>query len=274
MLLDAATANGASMQVIPSGDAWTMLSRGDNMPDFVIFWDKDVKLAKAFEILNIPVYNSSEAIRLCDDKADTYLAIMQYNIAHPENQIRQPLSFIPPFKYFKDDKLAKSWIDNVIESLGFPCIIKECQGSYGAQVYLINNRFELESKIIEIGEKPYIIQEYISSSKGHDIRLQVVGDKVVASMYRYNDDDFRANVSNGGNTTPYTPNEAQIRMALDASKALMLDFAGVDILFGPNNEPILCEVNSNAQFVGMFACTGINVADYILKYVIDKRNAK
>ena len=51
---------------------------------------------------------------------------------------------------------------------------------------------------------------------------------------------------------------------------LNLDFAGVDILFGENDEPVLCEVNSNAQFIGLKSCTGVDVAEYIIKYIIDK----
>ena len=47
-----------------------------------------------------------------------------------------------------------------------------------------------------------------------------------------------------------------------------LDFAGVDILFGENDEPILCEVNSNAHFKNILDCTGVNVAQCILDYII------
>ena len=58
-------------------------------------------------------------------------------------------------------------------------------------------------------------------------------------------------------------------MAIKACKYLGLDFAGVDILFGENNEPILCEINSNAHFINIYNCTGINVADEIMKYIND-----
>lgn len=37
------------------------------------------------------------------------------------------------------------------------------------------------------------MQEFVKSSVGKDLRLNVVGNKVVATMKRLNEDDFRAN---------------------------------------------------------------------------------
>ncbi|MGN1317467.1 MAG: RimK family alpha-L-glutamate ligase, partial [Lachnospirales bacterium] len=103
--------------------------------------------------------------------------------------------------------------------------------------------------------------------KGKDIRINMVGDKAVASMIRYNDNDFRANITNGGKMSVYTPTEDEINMAKEVCNILNLDFGGIDILFGKDG-PILCEVNSNAHFKNIFDCTGVNVADYIAEYII------
>ena len=46
-----------------------------------------------------------------------------------------------------------------------------------------------------------------------------------------------------------------------------LDFAGVDILFGEDG-PVVCEVNSNAHMKNIYDCTGIDVSDFIIRYVI------
>ena len=88
----------------------------------------------------------------------------------------------------------------------------------------------------------------------------------MASMLRYNDNDFRANITNGGSMEKYNPTKEEVKMAIDTCKALNLDFGGVDILFGENG-PILCEVNSNAHFKNIYDCTGENVADYIIEYI-------
>ncbi len=124
---------------------------------------------------------------------------------------------------------------------------------------------------MNIGAKPMLFQEFIHSSKGKDLRLQVVGSQVVAAMYRYSDNgDFRANITGGGKMKPYEPTQKQIDLAVESCKILGLDFAGVDILFGKDNEPIVCEVNSNAHFKNIYDCTGVNVADSILAYIIKR----
>ena len=94
-----------------------------------------------------------------------------------------------------------------------------------------------------------------------------MGDQAVVSMLRENDNDFRSNISNGGHGSLYQPNKDFIDLALRATKALGLDFAGVDVMFGEGG-PILCEVNSNPQFASTLQATGVNLADYIANYII------
>ena len=61
-------------------------------PDFVLFWDKDILLAKFLENQKIPVYNSSEAIRICDDKRLTYLALQDKKLPIPQT-IFAPMTY-------------------------------------------------------------------------------------------------------------------------------------------------------------------------------------
>ena len=82
--------------------------------------------------------------------------------------------------------------------------------------------------------------------------------------------DFRANLTLGGKMEPYTPDASQVELALKAAKALSLDFCGVDLLFGDREEPILCEVNSNAHFKNIFDCTGVNAAIPIMEHILEK----
>ena len=156
--------------------------------------------------------------------------------------------------------------------LTYPLIVKECFGSFGKQVFLVNDRYELLKVVDTFEKRPFLLQKFVSTSEGRDLRLQVVGKEVVATMYRYNDNDFRANVTNGGFMKSYTPNSEQCEMALKACEILGLDFGGVDLLFGEDDRPVLCEVNSNAHFINLSSCTGVNVADKIIKYVIGEIN--
>ena len=64
----------------------------------------------------------------------------------------------------------------------------------------------------------------------------------------------------------FTATKEQEDLAIAATKALGLDFAGVDVLFGKEG-PIICEVNSNPHFKTTLECTGINMAEHIIRYI-------
>jgi RimK family alpha-L-glutamate ligase len=113
-----------------------------------------------------------------------------------------------------------------------------------------------------------IFQEFIRESAGRDLRLNVVGGRVIAAMERMNPNgDFRANISNGGEMRPHTPTFEETRLALRTAEVLGLDFCGVDLLLS-NGGPVVCEVNSNAHFKSIFECTGVNAADEIMRHIL------
>lgn len=230
-------------------------------PDFVLFWDKDIVLGNYLEAQGIPLYNSVDAIRLCDDKRLTHIALMREGIPSPRT-IMAPMTY-PNIGFTNHD-----FFEYVERELSYPFVVKEAFGSFGEQVYLVRDRKELQQRIQGTSTTELLFQEYIPESRGRDVRLQVVGDRVVASMYRYSDTDFRANVTAGGKMKNYTPSEEESSLALRAARAVGADFAGVDLLFGSEG-PLVCEVNSNAHFKNIQTCTGVPVAEEIIQYICE-----
>ena len=208
--------------------------------DFILFWNKDVFLGRALERMGYRLYNCADAIEACDNKALTFE--MLEGICRMPRTIKVPMTF----NTIGYDDL--SFEDTIGKILGYPYVIKECLGSYGGQVYLAEKPEDARSILKKIEGKDALAQEFISSSRGRDIRAYVVGGRVAAAMERYNASDFRSNITNGGSAKSIRITKEQEELAVTATKGLGLDFAGVDILFGQNDEPILCEVNSNAQF--------------------------
>ena len=221
--------------------------------DFVLFWDKDVSLARRLEAQGIPVFNSSSAIELCDDKARTYIHLL--------DTVEQPKTIIAPKTFFTAD--MTEFIEKAVEILGLPLVFKECFGSFGAQVHLCRSIDEIKSLV---SEKPFILQEFIEISAGCDIRLEVVGDRVVSAVKRHNENDFRSNVTNGGTMEVYTPSAEQCEIAVKACKKLGLDFGGVDILL--SNQ--VCEVNSNAHIMNIMKASGVDIAPLIFDRILEK----
>ena len=233
-------------------------------PSFVIFWDKDVFLARHLEKMGFKVFNSSKAIEYCDNKGLMHLVLSNNNIAMPKT-ILSPM-------IFNSNLLDEECLIKAYETLGDSVIIKESMGSFGMQVYLINNREEFIKKVNKLCENriEFIIQENIKSSFGKDIRVNIIGDKVIGAMLRRSNKDFRANISQGGVGEIITLTKEQEELALKAHKTLELDFSGVDLLFGENDKPILCEVNSNLNFLSFEKIWGESFSKKILEYILSE----
>ncbi len=259
-LENSAKKHGISLQ-IKSGDELIaeLSSKFETLPDFALFWDKDIYLAKRLEENGVRLFNSARAVEICDNKILTALEL--------NGKVKTPKTIIAPKTFERVNYPNKDFVKKSVKILGFPLIIKEAYGSFGHQVYLANNLEETEKIVDGLGYKDFLMQEFISSSRGKDVRVNVVGGKVVSSMLRYNDNDFRSNISNGGKMMKATLTPAQEKLALSVCKIIGLDFAGVDILFGDNDTPILCEVNSNPHFKSSLECTGVDMSEEIIKYI-------
>lgn len=249
--------------------------------DFVIFWDKDIPGGRFLEAVcrekEIPIYNSLDAIACCDHKFLTYEKVWRWNRDRRE---AERISLIPtvmaPMTYDNIGYSSLDFVEDVIGWLGLPMIVKECHGSFGMQVYRADTGDEVCALTEKLAGKPFLYQKYLAHTKGRDVRMQVVGNRVVAAMYRFSENgDFRANLTGGGSMKPYHPTERECRIGLQVCEILGLDFAGVDLLFDEEEQAtVLCEANSNAHFKNIHTCTGVNVADCIMSMIGERCGMK
>lgn len=166
--------------------------------------------------------------------------------------------------------------DIVAKKLGFPVIIKTLSGSQGSGVILSHDAqsFEDLGNLIQITNPnaEIILQEFISSSKGRDLRVFVIGNRVVGCMERYaTDDSFKANFSRGGGVRYFEVTPEIEKLALSVTSELGLEISGVDLLFGEDGY-MICEVNSSPGFKGMEQATGKDVAQELVDYIKSKVN--
>jgi len=230
-------------------------------PDFVLFWDKDVRLAAHMERAGFRLFNNARAIADCDDKSATHRILSGHGIPMPD-------TLVAPFCYPGLVPLNDPFVRTAGEQLGYPVVVKECYGSFGAQVYLAEDAEALAALHARLAHVPHLCQRFVGASRGRDVRLQVVGDRVVAAMYRHSETDFRANVSAGGAMEPFDAPESFRRLAVRSAQLLGADFAGVDMLFDEAGEPLVCEVNSNAHMRNLHACTGVDVPREITAWIL------
>ena len=231
--------------------------------DFAVYLDKDKYQSQILERLGIKLFNSHDSIRVCDDKGTTYLALVGKGVNLPK-------TIFGALCYNKDMPIDENWARKIAEQLSFPLIVKESFGSMGKGVYLAKNFDELLFIMEEVKLKPHIFQQYLGKKKGVDIRVIVIGGKAVCAMERKNENDFRSNVAQGGQGTKVDLSPEFKETAEKCAKVLGLDYCGVDLIFGDNNQPYVCEVNSNAFISGIEKVTGFNVAGAYAQYIISK----
>ena len=254
-------------------------------PEFIIFYDKDITLASALEKMGYRLYNSADAIDVCDSKVKTAEKIAEYNLncKDDEAKILMPKTYKVPFTYENigiKDSYSFDFLEYVEKDLceaekgalsgAYPMIIKESNSSFGMGVHLAGSREEAVKLICEYGNKECIIQEYLSYSSGRDYRLQMVSDKCVCAMMRSNENDFRANITNGGKMSEYKPTDEDLSLARNVMKCLKLDFAGIDIMHDKSGRAVFLEANSNAHFKNIYDLTGINAAEKMIEYIVAK----
>jgi ribosomal protein S6--L-glutamate ligase len=110
------------------------------------------------------------------------------------------------------------------------------------------------------------MQRYVPHP-GRDARLFVVGSRVVGAMERLAaPGEWRTNVGRGASVRPLDPPAAITRTAVRAARALGLDWAGVDLVSGPDG-PTVLEVNGTPSWTGILEATGKDMAEPIAEHV-------
>ena len=234
------------------------------LPDFVLprtgsgttYFIKAI--IRHMERLGVVMINGSESIDAVKDKLYSQQILGQSNLPVPKTMlVRHPIN-----------------LALIERNLSYPIIVKTLSGSYGAGVFLVEDRkqFRQLMKMAELTKPSYniIVQEFIQDSYGKDLRVLVVNGKVVGCMMRQAvDGDFRANLTRGGEAIPYQIDENIEWLGGECARLLHLDIAGVDLLFN-NGSYTICEVNSAPGFEGMEKYTNKNIAVEMVNYVVKK----
>lgn len=212
-------------------------------------------IVRQFEMQNVWTASSSIAITRSRDKLRSGQILAKASVDTPKTIVSRNTADI----------------DDLIDQIGLPLVIKMARGTHGNGVVLADTKKAAKSALQafylynEDGTS-ILLQEYIKESAGTDIRAFVVGSTVVASYQRTSlDDDFRSNLHKGGEGTPIKLTPAEKKAALRAARAMGLHIAGVDLMRSERG-PLVLEVNASPGF-GIEKITGRNVAGKIIDYV-------
>ena len=214
-------------------------------------------VVRQFEQMDVYTPNTANGITNSRDKLRAIQFLSRHDIGMPASAFVRHRADVRP----------------AIERVGgAPVVIKLLEGTQGIGVILApsNRVAEAIVETLHSTKQNVLIQQFITESKGRDVRALVVGDRVVAAMRRSaQGDEFRSNVHRGGSTEAISITPVYERTAVRAAQIMGLRVAGVDMLEG-NDGPLVMEVNSSPGLEGIETATELDVAGAIIDYVANQ----
>ena len=279
-LKQAAEENGHQMDILDPNRCLIKLRK--NPPHFALYYQADVesevqllpqydavlprfgtgsmlmgcRVLHYFQGLGVPCLNNVEAFCNARDKWLSLQMLLQHDIAVP------------------DSLLAGMEVDanRAVQHIGAPTILKTLSGSQGIGVILAERPQSAVSilETLKQANVPALAQEFIAEAQGADLRCFVVGNRIIATMQRIGQNsEFRANCHRGATTEKVVLTEQEKHIALNATKVLGLDVAGVDLIRSANG-PLVLEVNASPGLEMIEKTSGIDMALQMILHLEQK----
>ena len=232
---------------------------------------KRLGVLHALRELGVPVYNDARAIERSVDKSMTSLLLHAAGLPTPatwaledvdaaqrlvqrEADARRTLVLKPLFGSQGQGLQKVGWVDGSVVPL------PELKAPYNRLAYL--QRF-----VPPVGT---------ADEPGFDWRVLVVGGRAVAAMWRVSA-HWVHNMAQGAKGQAQSLHEgdgpALARLAVAAAAALRMDYAGVDIIPGPQGTHQILEVNGVAAWQGLQRATKVDVAGLLVADLLQRKMA-
>ncbi|CAG9619517.1 ATP-grasp domain-containing protein [Sutcliffiella rhizosphaerae] len=223
-----------------------------NTPDFVIMRNIYPLFNMQLEKMNIACFNPFHVSSICNDKAATHQYLAPHGIPMLETH----------FVHSKD-------LQTNTLPIPFPFILKSRTGRGGEQVFMVNEQEELVEVLDALNEHELILQP-LAGTPGKDLRVYVLGDKIVGAVLRKNDKSFKANYSLGGSADAYFLNEREKALVSQITKLFDFGLAGIDFLFDKENNLLFNEIEDVVGCRTLCQTSEVNIVQLYLSFILDK----
>jgi [lysine-biosynthesis-protein LysW]--L-2-aminoadipate ligase len=262
-LYEAARKKGVDVENIDIKNLVIRLNNGDRYADRVILqrsvsYFKSVHATAALEGLGAHVINPLRVATITGNKLFAHMELEKAGVKTPK-----------AISAFSEDAAVSA-----LEEFGYPAVIKPTVGSWGRMIGLLRDK-DAARAVIEDREHMfpiyhiYYFEEFVERPP-RDIRAIVVGDRVVAAIYRYSGDgEWKTNMALGGRaeTCPVTGELEEICMK--ATKALGGQIVGVDLMESKKDGLMVHEVNNTTEFKNTVRVTGVDIPGMMIDYALD-----
>ena len=221
-----------------------------------VSYSRGLYISKIYEANGVTVVNSSQVAERCGDKYVTSQLLVQSGIPTP----RVLMAF--------DEESALA----AVEAVGYPAVLKPVVGSWGRLLAKVDNR-EMAESVIEhkatlgVHHQVFYVQEYINKP-GRDIRAFVVGEDLIAAIYRTSE-NWITNTARGGlaSNCPLTPELREL--CSRTARAIGGGLLAIDV-FETESGLSVNEVNHTMEFRNSITTTGVNIPALMVDYVLEQ----
>lgn len=216
---------------------------------------KSLHSTAALEGLGASVINPLNTSIVCGNKLFTHMKLKNAGIKTPK--------VITTFSY----EAALSALD----IFGYPTIIKPTIGSWGRLIALLKDK-DAAKAVIEDRQhmfplyQIYYFEEFVDRPP-RDIRAIVIGDTVVAAIYRYSENsEWKTNMALGGRAESCPITKELEDICIKSTQAVDGKIVGVDLMESSRDGLLVHEVNNTTEFKNTVRVTGIPIQDLIVDY--------
>ena len=218
---------------------------------------KNVHSTAALEGLGARVINSLYTAIMCGNKMYAHMELQKAGIRTPKAMAA-----------FSEESAME-----VLDKIGYPVVIKPTVGSWGRLIALLRDK-EAARAVVEDREhmfplyQIYYFEEFVKRPP-RDIRAIVVGDRVVAAIYRYSGQgEWKTNMALGGHAEMCPVTNELEDICLKAKSILHGEVVGVDLMESDSQGLLVHEVNNTTEFKNTVRVTGIDIPGLIIDYAI------
>jgi len=212
----------------------------------------------ALEGLGVNVINSLNTGIFAGNKLFTHMLLQKHGIP-------TPFAFVA----FSMEAALET-----LEKHGYPQVIKPTIGSWGRMISKINDTDSAEG-ILESREKMYPIyqvhylEEFVKRPP-RDIRAIVIGDKVVAAIYRNSGDgSWKTNMALGGVAEPCNVSNEMEEICIRAKNAVQGQIVGVDLMESKDSGLVVHEVNNTTEYKNTVRVCDVDVPSLMIDFAVN-----
>jgi len=212
----------------------------------------------ALEGLGVKVINCLNTGIFAGNKLFTHMLLKKFGVPTPDATVA----------------FSKEAALQALETQGFPRVIKPTVGSWGRLISKLNDK-EAADGIIESRENMYPIhqihylEEFVKRPP-RDIRAIMVGDKIVAAIYRTSGNgNWKTNMALGGVAEPCKVTPEMEEMCIKAKNAVQGDIVGVDLMESDEKGLVVHEVNNTTEYKNTVRVCEVDIPSLMLDYALN-----